>query len=80
MIIDAQGRPFLIECNPRATSGVHLFEPAALGRALMGRGRAEPVDDVRCLAPALWPRRLSAAARAETGPAAAAFAGRPPLV
>lgn len=67
LILDEADRPWLIECNPRATSGVHLFEPAALGRAIMGQGRAEPVDDVRCLAPAVWPRRLSAAARAATG-------------
>jgi len=25
LIIDADDRPWLIECNPRATSGVHLF-------------------------------------------------------
>jgi hypothetical protein len=55
-MIDADGRPWLIECNPRATSGVHLFDrSAAFGRALMGRGRgAEPAAAPRHLGPALW--------------------------
>ncbi len=35
VMIDAQGRPFLIECNPRATSGVHLLTgEGALARAI----------------------------------------------
>ncbi|MEM1187572.1 MAG: ATP-grasp domain-containing protein [Pseudomonadota bacterium] len=34
-IIDSDGRAQAIECNPRATSGVHFFEPASLGRALI---------------------------------------------
>lgn len=34
---DATGRPIAIECNPRATSGIHLWQSdAALGHALMG--------------------------------------------
>ena len=42
-IVDETGRPWLIECNPRATSGVHLFgRSAALGRALLGRDIARP--------------------------------------
>lgn len=42
-IVDAAGQPWLIECNPRATSGVHLFgRSAALGRALLGRDIAGP--------------------------------------
>lgn len=54
-VIDAEGRPWLIECNPRATSGVHLFDRApAFGRALMGRDRADPVNAPRHLGPALW--------------------------
>ncbi len=56
-IIDAGGQAWLIECNPRATSGVHLFEPAALGRALMDRGHAGMLDLARHLAPGLWGRR-----------------------
>jgi hypothetical protein len=54
-IIDREGRPWLIECNPRATSGVHLFgRSAAFGEALMGRGVAGPTDGARHVAPALW--------------------------
>ena len=35
VMIDAQGRPYLIECNPRATSGVHLLTgEGALARAI----------------------------------------------
>lgn len=46
-IVDAAGQPWLIECNPRATSGVHLFgRNAAFGWALLGRGVAEPGPDV----------------------------------
>ena len=61
-IIDAAGQPWLIECNPRATSGVHLFcRSAAFGRALMGRGEAEPVAGTRHAAMALWRYGLPAA-------------------
>lgn len=32
-----------LECNPRATSGLHFFrDPAALSRALLGEGSADP--------------------------------------
>ncbi|MDP3802392.1 ATP-dependent carboxylate-amine ligase [Brevundimonas sp.] len=61
-IVDAAGQPWLIECNPRATSGVHLFgRSAAFGQALMGRGVAEPVAGLRHVAPALWLDGLPAA-------------------
>lgn len=41
-IIDVDGAPWLIECNPRATSGVHLFNrSAAFGLAMLGRAKAE---------------------------------------
>ncbi len=54
-IIDSDGQPWLIECNPRATSGVHLFgRSAAFGRALMGCGEAEPDAGARHLSTALW--------------------------
>jgi hypothetical protein len=63
-IIDADGQPWLIECNPRATSGVHLFgRSAAFGRALMGRGEAEPAAVTRHLSPALWLHGLPTALR-----------------
>lgn len=34
-IVDDSGVARAIECNPRATSGVHFFEPASLGAALL---------------------------------------------
>ena len=66
-VVDAEGRPWLIECNPRATSGVHLFAPADLGRALAGEGEAVSLDEPRCVAPALWGKRVSAKARSALG-------------
>lgn len=63
-IIDAGGRPWLIECNPRATSGVHLFgRSAAFGTALLGRGEAVPAAGARHVGPALWHYGLPAARR-----------------
>lgn len=63
-IFDADGRPWLIECNPRATSGVHLFgRSAAFGQALMGRGEAEHVAGTRHLSTALWLHGLPTALR-----------------
>lgn len=63
-IIDGGGQPWLIECNPRATSGVHLFgRGAAFGRALSGRGEAETVAGARHVALALWRYGLPAAVR-----------------
>jgi predicted ATP-grasp superfamily ATP-dependent carboligase len=34
LMVDAQGEVFGLECNPRATSGVHFFEPEDLARAI----------------------------------------------
>ncbi len=34
-IVDDSGQPWGIECNPRATSGLHFFDEAALGEALL---------------------------------------------
>lgn len=69
-IVDAADQPWLIECNPRATSGVHLFgRSAAFGRALLGRDIARPgpgnwrnsiMLDTFGLADALRTRRLAA--------------------
>lgn len=54
-IVDAAGQPWLIECNPRATSGIHLHgRSAAFGRALVGRGEAWPDDRPRHIGPLLW--------------------------
>jgi hypothetical protein len=33
-VLDATGRPFAIECNPRMTSGVHFVEPNDLATAI----------------------------------------------
>lgn len=64
VLIDGDGQPWLIECNPRATSGVHLFgRSAEFGRALMGRGEAEPIPVSRHLSPALWLHGLPTALR-----------------
>ena len=35
-ILDRGGVPWGIECNPRASSGIHFFNEAWLGRAVMG--------------------------------------------
>jgi len=56
-IVDDAGAPWLIECNPRATSGVHLFgRRAGLARAMVAEGPvlAPPDPRVRYLGPALW--------------------------
>lgn len=63
-IIDGAGQPWLIECNPRATSGVHLFDrSAAFGCALVQGDRAEPFAGSRHLASALWLHGLPRAVR-----------------
>lgn len=38
-IVDGAGRPWAIECNPRATSGLHFFETADIAPAML-EGRA----------------------------------------
>jgi hypothetical protein len=56
-IVDASGQPWLIECNPRATSGTHLFARCP-EFALALIGRAPPCDARTALhghiGPALW--------------------------
>ena len=34
-ILDEEGTPYAIECNPRTTSGIHFFENADLARAIL---------------------------------------------
>lgn len=58
LMIDAQGTPWLLECNPRATSGVHLFHRgAALAEAMLDR-RSTPALAIDAtpahVGPALW--------------------------
>lgn len=42
-IVGTDGTARAIECNPRATSGVHFFEPKSLGRALLDPEGCEAV-------------------------------------
>ncbi|MBX9663213.1 ATP-grasp domain-containing protein [Novosphingobium sp.] len=42
-IVDAAGVPYAIECNPRATSGVHFWEPEDIARAVLDPGWSSPV-------------------------------------
>ncbi|MEM6683820.1 MAG: ATP-grasp domain-containing protein [Pseudomonadota bacterium] len=42
-IMDSQGTPYPIECNPRLTSGVHFFNHDDLARALLEPDAAGPV-------------------------------------
>lgn len=42
-IVDAAGVAYAIECNPRATSGVHFWEDADIARTVLEPGRAGPV-------------------------------------
>jgi predicted ATP-grasp superfamily ATP-dependent carboligase len=43
-IVGADGQARALECNPRATSGVHFFDPASLGRALLDPSAAPGID------------------------------------
>lgn len=42
-IVDAAGVPHAIECNPRATSGVHFWEAEDIARAVLEPGWSGPV-------------------------------------
>jgi len=42
-IVDAGGQPFAIECNPRATSGVHFWEGEDIARAVLEPDWTGPV-------------------------------------
>lgn len=39
-IVDSHGLPWAIECNPRATSGVHFYTERSLGSVLTGQSTA----------------------------------------
>ncbi len=43
-IVDAQGKAWAIECNPRPTSGVHFLEREALGRAMLAPASADSIS------------------------------------
>ncbi len=34
-VVDGEGRPFAIECNPRVTSGIHFLRPGAVVQAML---------------------------------------------
>lgn len=64
LIVDPQGEPWLIECNPRATSGVHLLTGRGdLARAMLGTkaGIARSPGTPRHLGPALATQGLVSA-------------------
>ncbi|MEL7028726.1 MAG: ATP-grasp domain-containing protein [Pseudomonadota bacterium] len=42
-IVDQDGQPFAIECNPRTNSGVHFFEPVDLAEAILRPGETDCV-------------------------------------
>jgi predicted ATP-grasp superfamily ATP-dependent carboligase len=42
-VVDASGYPFAIECNPRATSGIHFFAQADLGAAMISPASVEQI-------------------------------------
>lgn len=50
LMIDAEGRVHGLECNPRATSGIHFVDPQGLAGALL--------DPDNAAAPGLRPERL----------------------
>lgn len=55
VMVDEDGAPWLLECNPRATSGAHFFERSAeLARAMLGEASAAGDTLQRHVAPALW--------------------------
>lgn len=43
-IVDKTGQARAIECNPRATSGVHFFDAASLGQALLDPKAASTIE------------------------------------
>lgn len=67
LIVDALGQPWLLECNPRATSGVHLLAHGGrLARAMTGTIEGPVTPDGRSfhLLPALLTYGLGQALRA----------------
>ncbi|MBU8542823.1 MULTISPECIES: ATP-grasp domain-containing protein [Roseomonadaceae] len=42
LIVDAEGRPWGLECNPRTTSGLHFFQCEDIARALLDPDGAAP--------------------------------------
>ena len=66
IIVDGAGDPWLIECNPRATSGVHLFGRSPdLALALLGRRDRSALGNATFhhVGPAMWCYGLAEALR-----------------
>lgn len=54
LIVTPDGTVVPIECNPRAVSGLHLFDARPeLARAMLGQGEAHPAAGLRYLGPAM---------------------------
>jgi hypothetical protein len=54
LIVTPDGMIVPIECNPRAVSGLHLFDARPeLARAMLGGGEAHPAGGLRYLGPAM---------------------------
>lgn len=57
VMVDEAGSPWLLECNPRATSGVHMFDRSGeLALGLIGRRETVAVGAMAAahVGPALW--------------------------
>ncbi|WP_109808777.1 ATP-grasp domain-containing protein [Sphingosinithalassobacter portus] len=66
LIVTPDGTPVPIECNPRAVSGLHLFDAQPdLARAMLGDGDAHACDGLRYLGPAMLLLGLPAAIAAK---------------
>ena len=66
LIREPSGRVLPLECNPRATSGLHFFsDPRAFASAILGHGPAAPADPtgIQGLRLALWTYGLPHALR-----------------
>lgn len=62
LIVTPDGTVVPIECNPRAVSGLHLFDARPeLARAMLGQGEAHATGDLRYLGPAMLLLGLPAA-------------------
>lgn len=46
-VLDGDGRPFAIECNPRVTSGIHFLRPEAVVGAILDPDGPQPADPFR---------------------------------
>lgn len=62
IVVDADGAPWGIECNPRATSGLHFWRRTDIARAVLDRGhspRLRPETRLQQFYPALTETQMS---------------------